>query len=121
MQIDEFFTGFELSRTLYDALAEVVSHITPSTIRVTKSQVAFWDGKPFLWVWIPGRYLKNRPTAPLVLTVVYQQKDPSPRWKQVVQNRKGWFTHHLELFCVDKIDEEVIDWVAQSWRENTST
>ena len=120
MSIDEFFTGFENSRPLFDALSAIASRDTRVFIRVGKSQVSFWDRKPFLWVWIPGRYLKNRLTAPLVMTVVFRQRDPSPRWKEIVEARKGLFTHHLELFSVDDIDVAVTGWVAQSWRENTA-
>lgn len=120
MTIDEFFNGFEDSRPLFDALSTTANRDESVSLRVGKSQVAFWVKRPFLWVWIPGRYLKNRLTAPLVMTVVFRQRDPSPRWKEIVEARQGRFTHHLELFGVDDIDEAVSGWVAQSRRENTA-
>jgi len=115
MQIDEFFTEFEDSRPLFDALSALACRDACVSMRVGKSQVAFWDRKPFLWAWIPGRYLKNRPTAPLVMTVVFRQWDPSPRWKEIMEARNGWFTHHLELYDISDIDDEVANWIARAY------
>ena len=121
MNIDDFFTGFEISRHLFDALSALACREESVSTYVGKSQVAFRDRKPFLWVWIPGRYLKNRQTAPLVMTVVFRHRDPSPRWKEIVEARQGMFTHHLELFDLADIDDEVAHWIARSHDENHTT
>jgi len=82
---------------------------------VTKSQVAFRtnQGKSFAWAWIPGRYLRGK-TAPLVLTLSLRSRHPSPRWKEIVEPARGRFTHHLELFAVDDIDQEVRGWLSDA-------
>lgn len=64
---DDFFRGRDVSRRLFNAVARQVDRLGNATIRVSKSQIAFRRKKNFALVWIPGQYLKNRSTAPLVL------------------------------------------------------
>jgi hypothetical protein len=116
MTVDEYFEAWEESRRLFDVLRSAVETMSAVEIRVTRSQIAFARRKPFAWAWIPGKYLHGR-GAPLVLTLVFQHKDPSPRWKEVVQPAPGRFTHHLELFSASDIDEEVLQWLQAVWRQ----
>jgi hypothetical protein len=50
-----------------------------------------------------------------VLTLAFRTRDSSPRWKQVVEPYPGRFTHHLELYSVQEIDEQVRDWLRIAW------
>jgi hypothetical protein len=91
-----------------------VESVGPAELRATKSQVAFRRRRAFAWAWMPGQYLR-RPATPLVLTVALPRRDPSPRWKQVVEPRPGRFVHHLELYTRADLDEEVIAWLREAW------
>ena len=115
MTLDEFFTGFEPSRQLFDALAEAIHSLGPVEMAVSKSQVAFKDGKAFAWAWLPDRYL-GEGHAPLVLSMALPRRDESGRWKQVVEPAPGRFMHHLELRECDQIDDEVRVWLAEARR-----
>jgi hypothetical protein len=42
MTFNEFFTGYEASRPIFEALREAIEELGPAEIRVTKSQVAFY-------------------------------------------------------------------------------
>jgi hypothetical protein len=42
-------------------------------------------------------------------------RDPSPRWKQVVEPARGRFMHHLELTSAADIDHEVQSWLQAAW------
>ncbi len=97
---------FEDSRSIFDAVRKEVELIGPTELRVTKSQIAFIRRKTVLLVWIPRRYL-HRKTAPLALTFLFTEPDPSPRWKQIVEPAPGNFTHHLELFSVVDVNDEL--------------
>jgi hypothetical protein len=112
--LDEFFASYTDSRRLFDALHAAVTAIGPSEMRVTKSQVAFRRGKAFAWAWIPGQYLRWR-IAPLVLTLALRRRDPSPRWKKVVEPYPGRFTHHLEIWVEEEIDNQVRQWLREAW------
>lgn len=123
MTLDEYFGEETTSRAIFDALQAMVEGLGGVTLRVTKSQVAFRRRVAFAWVWMPRMYLRGgrpeqylrRPAAPLVLTVGLRRRDPSPRWKQVVEPAPGRFTHHLELYSAAELDEEVHDWLREAW------
>ncbi len=101
---------------MFEALRAVIEATGPVEVRATKSQVAFRAGRrAFAWAWTPDRYLRGE-TAPLVLTVGLRRRDPSPRWKEVVEPRPGRFTHHLELRSADQLDDEVRAWIAEARR-----
>jgi hypothetical protein len=57
----------------------------------------------------------NGKVAPLVLTFVFHTKDASPRWKEIVEPSPGNYTHHLELFSVNDIDDQVRAWLRDAW------
>ena len=136
MTLERFFAGQDESWRIFDALRLAVATIGHAELqlRVTKSQVAFRRRRPFAWAWMPGMYLQRpRPTplteggqggipatlppryAPLVLTVALRRRDPSPRWKEVVEPAPGRFTHHLELRSAAEIDDEVRAWLREAW------
>ena len=115
MTLDEYFEGWPESRRLFDALARMIEDLGPADLRVTKSQVAFRLKHPFAWAWIPEQCLR-RPAAPLVLTLPFRSRDPSSRWKQIVEAAPGRFTHHLELHGEADLDREVRDWVRSARR-----
>jgi len=112
--VDEFLTGQPDSRCILNALHAAVDAIGPVEVRVTKSQVAFRRRRAFAWAWRPGAYLHGQ-VAPLVLTLALRRRDPSPRWKEVVEPYPGRLTHHLELRSPTEIDDEVRAWLQEAW------
>ena len=116
MTLDEYFEGRPDARAIFEAVRQAADAIGPVEYRVTKSQIALARGATFAIVWIPGVYLHGR-GAPLVLTLPLRHRDPSPRWKEVVEPHPGRFTHHLELWSPDDIDSEVIGWLREAWDE----
>lgn len=113
--VEEYFDGFDQSRSLYDAVVTMLNEIGSYERRVTRSQVAFRRRTTFAWVWMPEKYLR-RAAAPLVLTVDLHRHDGSPRWKQVVEPHPGRFTHHLELTSAEQLDDEVRCWLREAWK-----
>ncbi len=99
---------------LFEAVRLAIEDIGPVEVRLSKSQVSFRRRRPFAAVWMPGRYLRSK-TAPLVLTIYLRRREPSPRWKEVVEPAPGRFTHHLELYSTTDIDEEVRHWLQEAW------
>jgi Domain of unknown function (DUF5655) len=92
----------------------MLANIGPTEMRISKRQIAFWRRKAVARVWIPGRYLR-RGVAPLVLTLGFDHRDPSARWKEIVEPAPGLFTHHLELKSKGDIDDQVRAWLQQAW------
>jgi predicted transport protein len=118
MTVDDFFAGQAESRRLFDAVRRAIEAIGEAEVRVTKSQIAFRRQKAFARVWMPRQYLKGR-GAPLVLTLGFDRRDESPRWKEIAEPRPGHFTHHLELRSTDDVDGEVREWLRRAWRAAT--
>ncbi len=114
--LDAFFAHHAPSRPLFDAVRAAVEAIGPSEVRVSTSQVAFRRRRVFAWAWLPGQYLHG-PHAPLVLTVTLRRRDPSPRWKEVVEPAPSRFTHHLEVRTVAEIDDDVRGWLREAWQQ----
>jgi len=108
--LDEFFAGQDESRGIFEAVRRAVEAIGPAELLVGKSQVSFRRRKAFAWVWIPGQYLRGK-TAPLVLTLSFPSPDSSPRWKEIAEPRPGRFAHHLELYSIADVDDEVRGWL----------
>ncbi len=116
MTLDEFFAGQDDSRRLFEAMRRAVDALGPVQVRVTKSQVVFRRRRAFAWAWMPSLYLRGR-HAPLVLTLALRRRDPSPRWKEIVEPATGRFTHHLELYSPADVDDEVVSWLQEAWAE----
>jgi hypothetical protein len=114
MTLDEFFLGYEESRPLFAAVCALIDNIGPTDLHVSKSQIAFWRRKAVARVWIPARYLGGNP-APLVLTLGFDRRDKSSRWKEIVEPARGRFIHHLELHSAADLDEEVRNWLRKAW------
>jgi hypothetical protein len=114
MTPDEFFASQPLSKQLFETVRREIEALGASSMRVSKSQIAFKRRRGFAWVWMPAQYLK-REAAPLVLSVSLPRRDPSARWKQIVEPYPGRFMHHLELYGATEIDDEVRSWLRAAW------
>lgn len=101
------------SAALLDALRVELAAIGPTHEVVSKSQIGFRRTRTVAGAWSPGQYLGRG--APLVLTFDFDERDPSPRWKEVVEARPGHFTHHLELHAPEDLDDEVRGWLRCAW------
>jgi hypothetical protein len=112
--LGEFFAGHEESRQLFEAVRRAVEAIGPAELRMGTSHVSFRRRRAFAWAWIPGRYLRGE-TPPLMRTLSFPHRDPSPRWKEVVEPAPGRFTHHLELSSVADVGDEVRGWLRDAW------
>lgn len=110
-----FFQGRADARRLFAAVRAAIDDAGPSTLRVTKSQIAFGRRRGFAWVWTPDRWLRGSDLAPLVLSFALPRRARSRRIKEIVEPRPGRFMHHLELFEVDELDDQVRRWLRRAW------
>lgn len=114
MDFGEYLAAHEDSRRILDALRPVILRLGPVTERYSTSQVAYRGRRTFALAWAPGQYL-GEGRAPLVLSLVLPERDLDPRWKEVVEPRRGVFIHHLELHAVRDIDDQVERWLARAY------
>ena len=118
MSLAAFFAGSREARAIFDRVQATIDQIGPAAVNVSKSQVSFRRKRVFASAWMPGQYL-HRARAPLVLTLYFRHREPSSRWKAVVEAKPGHFTHHLELRAADEVDDEVHDLVRKAWEAAT--
>lgn len=102
------------ARAICSAIDSAVTAVGEAERRVSKSQIGFYRKHPFAAVWRPNQYLSGT-HPPLVLSVFLQRRDPSPRWKEVVEPKPGRFTHHLEINGATEVDHEVREWLQEAW------
>lgn len=114
LTLDEFFAGQDRSRQIFETVRRAVEAIGPAELRISKSQISFRRRKAFAWVWRPGQYLHGK-VAPLVLTLSFWRRDPSSRWKEIVEPAPRRFAHHLELYSTVDFDDEVRGWLQDAW------
>jgi hypothetical protein len=115
MDFESLLERNETSKALLNSVQSIIEDIGEATMRTTKSQIAFRRKRNFAWVWIPAQYLQRAGLAPLVLTLSLPYRDPSPRWKEIVEPSPGVFTHHLELWDLQEVDAEVEIWLRKAW------
>jgi sulfite reductase beta subunit-like hemoprotein len=115
--LDEHFAGRDESRRIFDTLRAKIEAYGEVEIRVSKSQVALARRRNVAVAWTPGRYLEEKLSAPLVLTISLHRHDDSARWKEIVATGDGRYTHHLELRAPEEIDDDVLAWLAEAWGE----
>lgn len=115
MTANEFFQGYEKSLQLFTVFCDCMKTIGSTTMRISKSQIAFRRKRAFCWIWVPGRCLQGK-SAPLVLSVSFNQRHPSGRWKEIVEPYPVRFMHHLEVYSAADIDDEVKGWLRLAWQ-----
>lgn len=113
MTQQEFFKGHEDSERIFHVVQQAIAKIGGADLKVTKSQIAFLRGRAFAWVWRPGQYLRGE-RPPLVLSLALDRRDPSPRWKEVVEPRPRRYMHHLELRSPGDVDAQVRRWLHEA-------
>jgi hypothetical protein len=109
---EDLFDGHPTALAVLGRVLELAEGIEGCEVRTTKSQVALRRRRGFAYLWRPGQYL-SRPGAEVVLSIVLDRRDDSPRWKEVVRPGGHWM-HHLEVRDVTQIDDEVEAWLREA-------
>ena len=112
----EYFRKDRVSARLRDVALHVIRQSGPSTMRTSRSQIAFSRRCAFAWIWAPRQYLGPR-AAPLVLSIALRRRIRSSRWKEVVEPQPGRYMHHLEVRDARDVDATVRRWVAEAWKD----
>jgi hypothetical protein len=110
---EDFFEGHSDGLQVFRAVESAVRALGEVEVRVTASQVALRRRKGFAYVWRPGRYVAN--AVPAVLSIALDHDLGSPRFKEVAHPSPSVWMHHLEVWTVDQVDDEVCGWLAAAY------
>ena len=113
MRPEELFEGHPTALAVLERVLHLAQGIDGCEVRTTKSQVALRRRRGFAYLWRPGQYLAGS-AAEIVLSVVLDRRDDSPRWKEVVRPAAADWMHHLEVGDAAEIDDEVAAWLREA-------
>ena len=116
IRLAEYFRRDRASARLPDVALREIRRTGPSTMRTSRSQIAFSRRRAFAWIWAPRQYLGPR-AAPLVLSIALPRRIRSSRWKEVVEPRLGRYMHHLDVGRASDVDAAVRRWLAEAWAD----
>ncbi len=114
--VDGFFAGFPDSFNIFNRLSPKIESLDGVTRAAQKSQISFRRKKLFAAVWVPEKELGQK-MAPLVLSLFTRSRLRSERFKQVVEPAPGRFTHHVELWSVQDVDDDVQSLLRSAWED----
>jgi hypothetical protein len=113
VQPEDLFASSPVALAVLRVVMGLVDELPEHEVRTTKSQVAFRRRRGFAYLWRPGQYLA-KPGAEIVLSVLLERRDPSPRWKEVVRTSPARWIHHLEVHDPAEVDDEVVGWLTEA-------
>ncbi|MXI86059.1 hypothetical protein [Sphaerochaeta halotolerans] len=108
MEADDFFSGFPQAKNLFEEIMYKISYLGPIQLKTSKSQISLIGQSAFAYFWIPGRYLKGRSMAPLVLSILLSYYDKIVLWKEVTKIKEHWYMHHLEIWEETSLTNSVL-------------
>ncbi|MGE4454863.1 MAG: DUF5655 domain-containing protein [Sphaerochaeta sp.] len=120
MEIDDFFSGYPKAKNLFIEIMKEISCLGAIQMKTSKSQISLIGRLTFAYFWIPGRYLKGRSVAPLVLSIALPYQDRTVPWKEVTKIRKQNYMHHLEIWDKTSFTSCVMSVLAAAYDGGTS-
>jgi hypothetical protein len=103
MRPEDLFDGHPNALAVLREVLALVERHGGCEVRTSKSQVALRRRRGLAYLWRPGQYLR-RPSAEVVLSIVLDRRDDSPRWKEEAHDPAeiddavtGWLREAAEL------------------------
>lgn len=111
-----FFDGKPEELALYEALeARIFSEIENVRLKVSKSQISFYNRRLFACVsFLRAKRKAELPEHYITLTLGLDRPLDTPRAAVVTEPCPNRWTHHFVLSRKEEIDDELMDWVKQA-------
>ena len=111
-----FFNEKPVALPLYEAFAtRLLAEIDNVTIKVRKAQISFSNKYNFAFVsLLPVRRAKERPKTWITVTFGLRYKKESPRIDVASEPYPNRWMHHMLIFSVDEIDDELMGWIKEA-------
>lgn len=111
-----FFAGHSEALGLYEILEQrILSRIANVRIKTAKTQITFANPKGFAFVsFLPVRRAKQRPPVYLTVTFGLGYRKESARIDAATEPYPNRWTHHVMISKPEKVDEELLSWIAEA-------
>lgn len=101
---------------LYEAGEAVILATFPDTrIKVSKTQVSFYNKHLYAALWPPLRRIKGRTGVYIVLTFGLGRREEHPRIVQSVEPYPNRWTHHVLIETPEEFDAQVMEWLREAY------
>ncbi len=123
MSIDElmFWDKWPRLLPLYQAFKDRLTEAFPEVkIKVSKTQISFYNRHMFAMVSPPTRRKKEWPEEFVMVSFGLPYQVDSPRIAISVEVYPNRRTHHVILESADDIDEELLGWIKEAYSFSAS-
>lgn len=101
---------------LYIAGEAIIMKAFPQTrIKVSKTQVSFYNKHLYAALWPPLRRIKGRKGTYIVLTFGLAHRVEHPRIVESVEPYPNRWTHHVLIAAPEEMDEQVMAWLQEAY------
>ncbi|MDL2234601.1 DUF5655 domain-containing protein [Christensenellaceae bacterium OttesenSCG-928-L17] len=101
---------------LYEAGEEKIRAAFPDVrIKVSKTQINFYNKYLFAALWPPLRKIKGRPGLYIVLTFGLGHRLEHPRIVEAVEPYPNRWTHHVLINAPEEFDAQVMAWLKEAY------
>ncbi len=110
------FANLPAALPLYQVIEDRIMATWPrTTIKVSKTQISFSNRYGFAWAWPPTRRMKDWPPVCCGLTFGLDHQIVHPRVVVAVEPYPRRWTHHVLIATAEDLDDQVMEWVTQSY------
>ncbi len=101
---------------IYEATeAKILSAFPDIRIKVSKTQVSFYNKYLFAALWPPVRKIKGRPGLYIVLTFGLGYRVEHPRIVESVEPYPNRWTHHVLIAKPEEMDDQIMNWLQEAY------
>ncbi len=101
---------------IYEAAeAKILSAFPDIRIKVSKTQISFYNKYLFAALWPPVRKIKGRLGLYIVLTFGLGYRVEHPRIVESVEPYPNRWTHHVLITKPEEMDDQIMNWLREAY------
>lgn len=101
---------------LYEAAeAKILAAFPEVRVKVSKTQVGFFNRYGFAWLWPPRGRVKGRTGLYIVLTFGLERRLEHPRIVEAVEPYPRRWTHHVLISAPEEMDDQIMEWLQEAY------
>lgn len=112
MMFDKLPAGFPLYQA---GEAKILAAFPDVRIKVSKTQVSFYDKYLFAALWPPLRKIKGRQGVYIFLTFGLGYRAEHPHIVESVEPYPNRWTHHVLIGAPEEFDDQIMAWLREAY------